>query len=197
MGRNEATSLGDFPALSSGMIVATLQIRGQWASENDELKMDSNSWRAKGPSDLRNEGGILSGPAALLPFIFLMADCSSLIRIGAQLACLTVTIIFYFCHSKNPLDVMKNIFNSISIFSKKNFLVNKEKKQTCYKKNKSLFSWRQNVMKNGHIFPLKVYHFQYDQIFLFSREMGNIRAYKVVRLKMKNRLGRVFPSHFL
>ena len=42
--------------------------------------MDSNSWRAKGPSDLRNEGGILSGPAAPLPFIFLMADCISLIR---------------------------------------------------------------------------------------------------------------------
>ena len=39
--------------------------------------MDSNSWRAKGPSDLRNEGGMLSGPAAFLPFIFLMADSNS------------------------------------------------------------------------------------------------------------------------
>ena len=48
--------------------------------------MDSNSWKAKGPSDLRNEGGILSGPAALLAFIFLMADCSSLIRIGVQIS---------------------------------------------------------------------------------------------------------------
>ena len=48
--------------------------------------MDGNSWRAKGRSDLRNEGGILSGPAAPLPFIFLMADCSSLIRIDAQLS---------------------------------------------------------------------------------------------------------------
>ena len=46
--------------------------------------MDNNSWRAKGPSDLRNEGGILSGQAAALPFIFLIADCSSLIRSGAQ-----------------------------------------------------------------------------------------------------------------
>ena len=68
------------------MIVATLQIQGQLAIENDELNMDNNSWRAKGPSDLRNEGGILSGPAAPLPFIFLMADCSLLIRIGAQLS---------------------------------------------------------------------------------------------------------------
>ena len=74
MGRKDATSLRDFPAFRNGMIVATLQIRGQWASEKDELNMDSNSWRAKGPNDLRNEGGMLSGPAAPLPFIFSMAD---------------------------------------------------------------------------------------------------------------------------
>ena len=47
--------------------------------------MDNNSWRAKGPSDLRNEGGMLSGPAAPLLFILLIADCNSPIRIGAQL----------------------------------------------------------------------------------------------------------------
>ena len=86
MGQKEATSLGDFPALSSAMIVATLQIYGQWASENDELNMDNNSWKVKRPSDLRNEIGILSGSAAPLPFIFLIADCNSLIRSGAQLS---------------------------------------------------------------------------------------------------------------
>ena len=32
MGQKEATLLGDFPVLSNGMIVATLQIRGQFAS---------------------------------------------------------------------------------------------------------------------------------------------------------------------
>ena len=32
------------------------------------------------------EGGILSGPAASLPFIFFIADCDSLIRSGAQLS---------------------------------------------------------------------------------------------------------------
>ena len=37
MGQKETTSLGDFPGLSDGMIVATLQIRGQWASENDNV----------------------------------------------------------------------------------------------------------------------------------------------------------------
>ena len=50
-GWKEATLLGDFLALSSGMIVATLLIRGQSATENNELNMDNNSWRAKGPSD--------------------------------------------------------------------------------------------------------------------------------------------------
>ena len=76
---------------------------------------------------------------------------------------------------------------------KKKSLVNKYKKQTCHKENKSLFF---DVMKNGHIFPSKVCHFQYDHGFLFSRETGNIREYKEVRLKMKNHLGRAFPSHF-
>ena len=52
-------------------------------------------------------------------------------------------------------------------------------------------------MKNGHIFPSEVCHFQYDHRFLISREMGNIRAYKEVYLKMENRLARVLPSHFL
>ena len=36
--------------------------------------MDSNSWRGKGPSDLRNEGRMFSGSAASWHFIFLMAD---------------------------------------------------------------------------------------------------------------------------
>ena len=43
-----------------------------------------------------------------------------------------------------------------------------------------------DFMKNGHIFPLKVCHFQYDHGFRLSRETGNIREYKDVRLKIKN-----------
>ena len=66
MGRKDVNSLGDFPAFSNRMTVATLQIRGQCASEKDESNMDSNSWRAEGLSDLRNEDGMLSGPAAPL-----------------------------------------------------------------------------------------------------------------------------------
>ena len=40
-------------------------------------------------------------------------------------------------------------------------------------------------MKNDQIFPSKVCHFQYDNRFLFSREMGNIRSCKEVRLKKR------------
>ena len=39
--------------------------------------MYSNSLWVKGPGDLRNEGGMLSGPTAPVRFIFLMADSSS------------------------------------------------------------------------------------------------------------------------
>ena len=72
--------------------------------------MDSNSWRAKGPSDLRNEGGILSEPAAPLPSIFLMADCSSLIRIGVQLSSSAdgTLILFLNCRlmSRSDCDIL-------------------------------------------------------------------------------------------
>ena len=50
----------------------------------------------------------------------------------------------------------------------------------CYYENKSLFF---DVMKNGQIFPSNVCHFHYDPRFLFSREMGNIRTCKEVRLQ--------------
>ena len=57
---------------------------------------------------------------------------------------------------------------------------NKYKKQSYYMENKFLFL---NVTKNGHIFSQNVSHFQYDYRFLFSKEMGNIRACKEVRLQ--------------
>ena len=40
-------------------------------------------------------------------------------------------------------------------------------------------------MKNGQIVPSKVCHFQYDNRFVFSREMGNIRGWEEVRLQKK------------
>ena len=53
--------------------------------------------------------------------------CDSLIHIciiylHVKEVCLKVTIaMFYFCHSKNPSNIMKIFFNSISIFSRKKF----------------------------------------------------------------------------
>ena len=96
-------------------------------------------------------------------------------------ACLKVTIaIFCFCHSKNHSHIMGNIFNSISTYSsKKNLFVNKYEKQICYKETKSLFF---DVI-NGQFFSSKVFHFQYDNRFLFSKETRNIRMRKQVRLQ--------------
>ena len=48
-----------------------------------------------------------------------------------------------------------------------------------YKKDKFLFF---DVMKNDQIFLLKVCHL-FDDKFQFSREMGNIRIRKEVRLQ--------------
>ena len=104
-------------------------------------------------------------------------------------SCLKVAI------AKNSSDVMKNIFNPISIYSwkKKSLLTNRGNKRVMKKINLYFF----DVMKNGHIFPSKIFHFQYDHRFLLSKKMGNIRPCKEVRLKMKNHLEIVFPSHFL
>ena len=110
-------------------------------------------------------------------------------------ACLKVTIvIYYFWHLKNISNVMKYIFNSISIyFWKKNYLLTNMRQKSAIRKINLYFF---EFMKSGHIFPSKVSHFQYDHGFRFSRETGNIREYKDVRLKIKNHLGRAFLSHF-
>ena len=92
-------------------------------------------------------------------------------------ACLKVTtVMFYFCHSKNISNITKNIFSSMSICCWKKLLVNKYKKQMCYKENLYFF----DVMKNGEIFSLKVCHFQYNRRFLFRRETRNSRTCKEV-----------------
>ena len=63
----------------------------------------------------------------------------------------------------NMLNIVNNI-NSIIAFRKIN-----------------LFFF--DVMKSGQTFPSKVCHFQYNDRFLFSREMGNIRTCKEVCLR--------------
>ena len=69
-----------------------------------------------------------------------------IIYLHAIEVCLKITIaVFCFCYSKNPLNIMKNIFNGFSIyFWKKKFLVNKYKRQMCKKKINLCFltSWK-------------------------------------------------------
>ena len=84
-------------------------------------------------------------------------------------------------------------FHLYIVLKKIYLLTNIRNKGVIRKINLYLF----DVMKNGHIFPSEVCHFQYDYRSHFSRKIGNIREYKEVRLEMKNRLGRVFSTHFL
>ena len=46
-----------------------------------------------------------------------------------------------------------------------------------------------DVMRNEQIFPSNVFHFQFDYRFLFSREMGNIRTCKEIRLEKRIKFG--------
>ena len=50
-------------------------------------------------------------------------------------------------------------------------------------------------MKNGQIFPSKVRHFQYDQRILFSRETGNVRRCKEIRMQKLIKFG--LPGQYL
>ena len=96
IGQKEAMSLGDFPAFSNGIMVATFQTCGQSARWNEALNMESSSWRATGPSDLRNVGGMLSGPAAPFHFIFWITNKSSDMLMEVQLLLSTDRIIRHF-----------------------------------------------------------------------------------------------------
>ena len=62
---------------------------------------------------------------------------------------------------------------------KNSFLTNIRNKRVIRKINLYFFDFT----KNGHIFPSKVCHLQYEHGSLFSREIGN-------------HLGRAFPLHF-
>ena len=88
-------------------------------------------------------------------------------------ACLKVIIaMFYFCHSNHPSNIMKNIFNSISIY--------------FWKKNSSLT----NITNKCVI----------RKIMYICKNLLNLDCKDSIRFdicKMKGHLGRVFPSHFL
>ena len=96
IGWKKATSLGYLSAFSNGFMITTLQIRGQSASWNEALNMESSSWRAKGTSDLRDVGGMLSGPGASLHFIFWILDKSSNMLMEVQLLLSTGGVLRHF-----------------------------------------------------------------------------------------------------
>ncbi len=75
---------GGFPAFLRGKMMAIFQIWGDLPVEKLRLKMSRSSCLALGPRILRNVGGILSGPMALLARIWRMASSSSSFRKGAQ-----------------------------------------------------------------------------------------------------------------
>ena len=74
---------------------------------------------------------------------FLVSYNLCTIYLHAIEASLKVTIaVFYFCHSKNPSNIMNNTLNSISIYSwtKKNLLTNIRNK--CIIRKINLYFWR-------------------------------------------------------
>ena len=74
VGRKEATSLGDFPSFSNGMMTTTFQIRGQSASWNDVLNMESSSWGAIG---LGFVYGVVCFSTSIDPFLSIVMDSAA------------------------------------------------------------------------------------------------------------------------
>ena len=97
-------------------------------------------------------------------------------------ACARGLLKSYYCYGlflpfeKPPSNIMKNVFNSISIYSSQQIIRNK-----CVTRKIKLYFF--DVVKNGQIFPSKVCHFQYDSRSLFSTEIGNIGSCEEVRLQ--------------
>ena len=79
---------------------------------------------------------------------------------------------FHFYHLKNPSNIMKDIFNSISIYYWKKISLLTNVRNKCVIRKINLYFF--DVMKNGQIVPSKVCHFQNDHKFFFIGEMGNV-----------------------
>ena len=90
---------------------------------------------------------------SVVHIIYVLFICTIIYTIDTN--CLKITVaMFHFSHSKNPSNVMKNILNSFCIhyWQKISLLINV--REMCF-----------DVMKNDQIYPLKVFHFQYDHRF--------------------------------
>ena len=96
-----------------------------------------------------------------------------------------------------------NKFLYLYIFLNKIFL-STNIRNICVKRKINRYYF--DVMKNDQIFSSKVYHFQYDNRFLFRREIENVRRIQIARitfalaffkmLKMENYLGETFSFPF-
>ena len=105
-------------------------------------------------------------------------------------ACLKGAIGFFqFCHSKYLSDVIKNIFNSISLIIRKIFLVNKYKKMS-FGENKSLVF--DGI--NSHIFPSKFCHLR-SQI-PFQQRNGEHQSVGGGTSESEESFGKSFPFLF-
>ena len=125
-----------------------------------------------------------------------------------------VTIaMFYFGHLKNPSNIMKDIFFSISIYSwkKSSLLANIRKKRVITKINLYFFDARKNdqiVLQKFVIFNMITESFLVGkwgtckQVHLqkrikFTLTLTYLFWHFSSCLKMKNCFGRISPSHFL
>ena len=84
----------------------------------------------------------------------------------------------YYCYVLFlPFDISFKYYEKyfqfhLYIFLRKKFLVDKCKKQMCYKEISLYFS---DIMKNGHMFPSKVCQFQIDE---FKNDLNNENSSK-------------------
>ena len=105
---------------------------------------------------------------------------------------------FYFCNLENHLSIMKNVFNSISIYSWKKIPLSTNIRYKCVtRKIIFLILWKMAKWN----FPSKTFHFQYDNRFLFSREMEMV--FRIVfalaffkLLKIEESFGKNFSFQF-
>ena len=103
---------------------------------------------------------------------------------------------FYFNYLKNSSNIMKNIFNSISIYSRKKISLPTNIRNKCVIRKIDLYFF--DIMKNGQIFPLKFVIFNMITDLLSVEKWTTLgRARRRFVCKNLFHLGRVSPSHFL
>ena len=104
---------------------------------------------------------------------------------------------FYFCNLENHLSIMKNVFNSISIYSwKKNPPFNEYKIQMCYKKN-NFFWFREKWPNETFLQKLFISNMIIDSFLVEKWKWGYVYALAFFKLlKIEGSFGKNFSSQF-